>query len=59
MELKKILELMKNKYPGNTALLIYDDESGRITDDPMFPYDNKPLFSFHTVDQLISHLQEN
>ncbi len=62
MELKTILELMKNKYSDNTVnvvLLIFDDESGRITNDPENPYEDTPLFEFESIEELTTHLQEN
>lgn len=61
MELQKILELLEKKYGNNQiALLIFSDESGRITDQPIEPYEKDvPLFYFDNIKELISHLQEN
>jgi len=62
MELKKILKLMAEKYPdvgtNYTALLIYNDGTGRLTTHTLQPYDNPFLFSFMEIDELIQHLQE-
>lgn len=58
MSLKDILKLMEQKYPGMTALLIYDDESGRIVDEAERPYDQDPLFEFSHIEDLVQHLQE-
>lgn len=60
MELKKILELLEKKYPGNRALFIYSDESGRIVDDALtHPYEKgNSVFEFSEVDELVSHLLE-
>lgn len=62
MELKEILALMAKKYPTNymegqnPALLIYDDESGRISNDATRPYDST-LFDFSSIEELVAHLQ--
>lgn len=61
MEIKHLLKLLEKKYPtGNRALLIYDDESGRIIDKAFnHPYeDGNTLFEFDNVDELVSHLEE-
>lgn len=56
-DLKNILKLMEEKYP-HTALLIFADESGRITYNPAHAYDTVPIFDFNTIKELIKHLQE-
>lgn len=62
IDLRKILKLMEEKYPGCVALMIFDDESGRITDNPSDPYDTPPLFEFGKsnggIKGLVEHLQE-
>lgn len=56
--LKKILELMKEKYPGYTALLIFDDESGRVTGNPEEPYVGNAYVYFKSIDDLVKQLKE-
>lgn len=53
--MKKILELMKKNYPGNTVLFIYDDESGRLLKDgskDSYDYDGNVYFDFSSLDDL-------
>lgn len=59
---EQLLELMKNKYGADyyqAAILIYDDGSGRIVKDAIKDnYDkSNEAFSFHSVDELIEHLE--
>ena len=59
MSLQEILKLMEQKYPGDgTALLIYSDESGRITSNPEEPYNGGVLLEFDSIEVLVLHLQE-
>ncbi len=65
-DLRKILKMLAEKYPeeqyGIVALIIYDDETGRITNNVTEAYDYAPLFEFVKgdggVDGLVKHLQE-
>lgn len=58
--LKTILKLLSEKYPSdrsqNPAILIYDDESGRIAKFADDPY-NKALFMFSSIEELVKHLE--
>lgn len=64
--LKRILKLMEQKYPTNfetgmnPALVIYDDESGRIVKDTQFEIysSDNCLYSFSNIDELYQHLLE-
>ena len=61
-DLKKILKLMEQKYPqsdfGLVAVLIYDDEAGRIINHATEPYDHAALLEFGSIKELVKHLQE-
>jgi hypothetical protein len=58
--LRYILKLMEKKYPGQTVLLIYDDESGRIVKSLLNDIyeENNVWFAFSTMEELVAHLEE-
>ena len=60
--LKTILKLVEKKYPETEfldfpVLMIYTDESGRITRYPTEPYDHEIEFSFGSIEELVEHLR--
>lgn len=57
--MRYLLELMKKKYPGRNVLIIYDDESGRITGYPSEPYKHKAIFNFLSIQELREHLESS
>lgn len=63
MTMKDILELLSKKYPETEdncpALLIYDDESGRIVRDAVSDCysSSNCLYAFDNIDELVAHLQ--
>lgn len=56
-DLRKILKMLAEKYSGSAVIVIYDDESGRITREPTMPYLSFE-YSFGSIDELVEHLQE-
>jgi len=57
--LRKLLSLLEKKHPGFVMLILFDDESGRITEYTANPYDNdsEPLFQFTSLDELKTYLE--
>lgn len=56
---KKILRLVEEKYGKTYFIIIFPDESGRITDDYQSPYRSVPAYEFSNLQQLTTHLKGN
>ena len=57
--LRKLLNLLEKKHPGQVYIILYSDESGRIIDNYNLsrPYDSVPLFNFSSLKELKAYLE--